>query len=139
MYYKGINLRKTDTYIMDKSMMSHIKDIGFYYKRGMSSEGDTVYEYVFPVYFYHNDISLECRLLLHYESRNVSIDVFDTGSHGIYGPWYFDNSGIHRLIIKKVNKNIRRELTKLRIQCIKEEDNNGENTEMVIQENDREL
>lgn len=125
MYYKGTNLTKYDAYVMDESMLGRIKELGFYYKRGMSDKEDSVYEYVFPVYFYHNDISLECRFLLHYESRKVVIDVFDSGNHGIYGPWYYDNSGIHRLIIKKVNKNIRKEMTKLRIEAVGGEENNG--------------
>ena len=118
MYYKGTNLKKTDEFKIDPYMLMNLDSLGFRYKKSMSSEGDNVYEYFFPVYSYHDAISLECRFLLHFEDQTISVDVFDTGSHGIYAPWYCDESGIYNKLLTIINRNIRKEMKRLHIRKI---------------------
>lgn len=94
---------------------SRLAGLGFRYKRSMSERGESVYEYVFPVYRYHTAIVLECRLLVISETGELTIDIFDSGSHGMYAPWYYDESGIHSKIIEVINNNIKKELHRMKI------------------------
>lgn len=121
MYYKGTNSMRANKYVINSDMLDHIDDIGFRYKKSMSSAGDTIYEYNFPVYRYHEFVSLEARFLLHYEERIILVDVFDAGSHGIYAPWYYDPSGISEKLVNIINKNIAKEMKKLHITKYKKE------------------
>lgn len=115
MYYKGTNLKKTNKYKIDPEMLNYLEDIGFRYRRSMSCEGDTVYEYFFPVYRHHEFVSLEARFVLHYEDCIISVDVFDAASHGIYAPWYYDPSGMTQKLVNIINKNIAKEMRRLHI------------------------
>jgi len=123
MYYKGIDTLHVDKYTkyyMKGSKVRDLESLGFKYKHNMSDSENTVYDYIFPVYRYHAIISLEARFLLHRESGIVVIDVFDTNTHGIYGPWYYDPSGIYNKIIRIINRNILKEMKKMHIVKYKE-------------------
>ena len=115
MYYKGTNIDKETEYHMKNTNPEHLERLGFKYRKSMSSAEDNIYAYFFPVYRYHDAIALEARFLLHQESRVIKVDVFDSGTHGIYGPWYYDNSGIHGDLINIINSNIKREMRKMNI------------------------
>ena len=118
MYYKGTQLKAIDRntdYQMENTSVGHLNRIGFRYKRSMSDAEDDVYEYSFPVYRYHLAVSLECRFLLWQQSNILKVDVFDSTTHAIYGPWYNDESGIHDEIKRIINKNIDKEMRYLHI------------------------
>lgn len=118
MYYKGTNFKRVDKeteFKLNDTNIGNLNRLGFRYKRSMSDAEDDVYEYSFPVYRYHMSISLECRFLLWQKSNRLKVDVFDYTTHGIYGPWYNDNSGVHEEIIKIINKNILKEMKRLNI------------------------
>ena len=118
MYYKGTHLKQYERdkeYQIDDTSRIHLIDLGFRYKPGMSDAEDDVLEYSFPVYRYHMSISLECRFLLWQQSNILKVDIFDTTTHGIYGPWYYDNSGIHQDMLEIINRNIGREMKRLGI------------------------
>lgn len=123
MYYKGcdLNIDRITKYYMKNTNSRTLEAYGFRYRRTMSDSDDSVYEYIFPVYRYHDSISLEARFLLHQESHTIVVDVFDSGSHGIYAPWYYDNSGIAERIVHIINRNIAKEMKKLHITRHKED------------------
>ena len=118
MYYKGTDLKSIDRnqdYKIKDNSISNLHRLGFRYKRSMSDAEDDVYEYSFPVYRYHMAISLEARFLLWQQSNILKIDVFDSTTHAIYGPWYNDESAIHRDVKEVVNRNISKEMKRLNI------------------------
>lgn len=118
MYYKGTGLpkfNKDGVYIMQDTSYRKLNDNYFRYVRSMSGENETIYEHIFPVYRYHAAVTLEARFLLCQETGEIVVDVFDAGSKGIYGPWYYDNSGIHAKLIDIINSNISKEMKKLDI------------------------
>lgn len=123
MYYKGTNLKgisKNDIYKIDNPNIANLHRLGFRFRHNMSDAEDDVYEYTFPVYRYHAIISLEARFLLWQKSNILKVDVFDSTTHGIYAPWYSDNSGIHQEVIKIIDKNISREMRNIGV-SLKEE------------------
>lgn len=119
MYYKGTNFKRTDRFKLADPSVRNITNMGFTYKRSMSDAEDEVYEYSFPVYSYHEAITLEARFLLWRNSNQLVVDVFDIPTHGIYGPWYLDESGIHKRIINIINNNIYKTMKRMNITKIK--------------------
>lgn len=118
MYYKGTNFKSVDKitrYQIKNPSTGHLNNLGFKFKRSMSDAEDDVYEYFFPVYRYHAAISIEARFLLWQQSNILTVDVFDSTTHGIYGAWYSDESGIHKEIINIINKNILKEMRRMNI------------------------
>lgn len=121
MYYKGTDMKKFDKdkkYVMKDTNQYKLNMYFFRHVRSMSSDDETIYEHVFPVYRYHAAVTLEARLLLWQETGEIRVDVFDAGSKGCYGPWYYDESGAHDKINDIINKNIAKEMKKLDILAI---------------------
>ena len=118
MYYKGTNFKDVDKitkYQIEDPSTTNLCNLGFRYKRSMSDAEDDVYEVFFPVYRYHAAISLEARFLIWQQRNTLTVDVFDTTTHGTYGPWYSDESGIQAKIIKIINKNILKQMKYMNI------------------------
>ena len=117
MYYKGTikKIHNCGRYIMKDTNPRKLDENMFRFRQSMSDAEETVYEHVFPVYRYHAAVTLEARFMLIKETGEIKIDVFDSGTKGIYGPWYNDESGIHEKIIGIINSNIAKEMKRLNI------------------------
>lgn len=125
MYYKGINLkkyRKSGTYLLKDTSRKNLEANDFHFKRSMSDADETIYEHIIPVYRYHASVLLEARFLLIHETGEVRVDVFDSATKGVYAPWYREDS-IHSKINQIIDMNITKEMNKLGMIELKEDEN----------------
>ena len=79
---------------------------GFRYSRGWSDEEGEAYVSYQPIYQYHGLATLELRIVL-YDDGDTRIDVLDCSTHGVYAPWYRNESCDKYPIIKEVDNNIK--------------------------------
>lgn len=118
-YYKGSNLKPIKKYekyhFNQKKNINELESMGYKAYRAISSIDDHVYTYVFPVYRYKATITLEARFLVHVETGDISVDVFDSNTKGIYAPWYNNESGIYDSFIDIIDANITKEMKRQKI------------------------
>lgn len=88
-----------------------LKDYNFKYNRRLSNEDNEIYSLYFPVTFYKNKPTLECRLDYDFKSKTYITNVFKFNTGVVYHPYYAEQyNSCHKSLIKKVNKEINKAL-----------------------------
>lgn len=85
------------------------------YSKAMSDEETTIYTHRFPVYKYGITMLLDCEFILDVATNEVSINVYDSTSRGLYAPWYYTEYGNYNDILKIIDGNIEKEMKRLDI------------------------
>lgn len=102
-------------YKMERCDKKFLESHGFRLLERMSSEGETVYIYRFPVHKWNDRITIDGRILVIEETGDVRIDVLDRSDGSYYAPWYNPESKCHEKLLDDINMGIKRILKYLKI------------------------
>lgn len=85
---------------------------GFRYNKLMSDDVTDCYSLRFPVHRYKKSTTLECELLVEFQTGCVITNVFNYGTNDIYAPYYHNEYGNYP-ILDSINAAIKTQYKKL--------------------------
>lgn len=88
------------------------------FSKKFSDSESTCYTYSFPVYTYGIHTTLECEFLLCVETKNVEINVLESGTRALYAPFYYQDYGSYDCIMHIIINNIEKEMKRLGIEYV---------------------